>query len=194
MIALNIECVCGRSFSYDANPVNGRINTTVTCPTCGSDRTDDANAVLSAQLPRKIVPRPADVPVTALERANGILERSQAEIEARAKVSWGDSREDVLKYLLFQRYTIEDANELLSVLYDDRAKVVRATGIRKIVIGIGLICVPIIALLIMLKIGFIFMKLLAFPVMVGLYGCWQVITGIVAVIAPRMESGDVAEQ
>lgn len=194
MIALKIECTCGQSFAFDAEPANGRINSTVTCPTCGADRTDDANAVLSAHIPRKIVPRSADAPLTVMERSNGILERSQAEMEARAKVSWGDSREDVYKYLIFQRYTPEDAEELLSVLYDDRAKVVRATGIRKMVIGIGLICVPIISLLIMLKIGFIFMKLLAFPVMVGMYGCWQLITGFVAFIAPKMEDGDVAEQ
>jgi hypothetical protein len=30
-------------------------------------------------------------------------------------------------------------------------------------------------------------------VMVGLWGCWLVLTGIIMLAAPKMESGDVAE-
>jgi len=55
-------------------------------------------------------------------------------------------------------------------------------------------CVPVIGLLFFLHLGLIPMKTMALLVMVGLYGFWLLINGIIALVAPKMESGDVAEQ
>jgi hypothetical protein len=66
-------------------------------------------------------------------------------------------------------------------------------GIRKIVTGIGLRCVPVIAWVFFLHIGVIPVKLMGIAVMIGLWGCWQALNGSIMLVAPKMESGDVAE-
>jgi hypothetical protein len=37
------------------------------------------------------------------------------------------------------------------------------------------------------------LKLMGGAIAAGLYGCWLVLNGILMLVAPRMESGDVAE-
>ena len=137
----------------------------------------------------------AETPRVALSnRELGIVSREQAEAEARAKVSWGDAEEDVIKYLMLQRFTVPEARELVGQMFKERMATVRATGVRKIITGSGLMCVPVIGLLFFLHLGIIPAKLMAILVMVGLYGVWLLINGLIALIAPKMESGDVAEQ
>jgi hypothetical protein len=65
--------------------------------------------------------------------------------------------------------------------------------LRKVVTGIGLMCAPVIAWVFFRHIGIISLKLMAIAVMIGLWGCWQALTGTVTLLAPKMESGDVAE-
>ncbi len=134
---------------------------------------------------------PAGVKVDA--RALGLVDRSTAEIEARAKISWGDSPDDVIKYLMLQGFSVPEASELVQGLFTERLAALRAKGVRKIVTGLGLICVPVIAYFIFAHIGVIPIKLMAIAVMIGLWGCWEVINGIIMLVAPKMESGDVAE-
>jgi len=57
-----------------------------------------------------------------------------------------------------------------------------------------LACVPIIGLLVFLLLGFFLLKVFAVMIMTGLYGLWLLINGIVMVVSPRSERGDVAEQ
>ena len=52
----------------------------------------------------------------------------------------------------------------------------------------------IIALLISLAIKIIALKLFAITIMIGLYGVWLLINGILMVAAPKSERGDVADQ
>jgi hypothetical protein len=124
----------------------------------------------------------------------GLVDRTQAEHEARAKAMWGDTKEQVVSYLMIQGFTISEATELATKLFKERAAAVRSNGIRKIIIGIGLMCVPVIALLIFLSIGVIPMKLFALTIMVGLYGFWLLLNGILMAVAPKSERGDVANQ
>jgi hypothetical protein len=124
----------------------------------------------------------------------GLVDRAQAEHEARAKAMWGDSKEQIISYLMIQSFTVAEATELATKLFKERSAAVRSNGIRKIIIGTGLTCVPIIALLIFLSIGVIPMKLFALTIMVGLYGVWLIINGILMAVAPKSERGDVADQ
>ena len=132
--------------------------------------------------------------IAVSDRELGIVSREQAQAEARAKVSWGDSEEEVIKFLMVQRFTVSEARDLVAEMFKERMATVRATGVRKIFIGIGLMCVPVIALLLFLHLGVIPMKIMALFIMAGLYGLYLLINGIIAFIAPKMESGDVAEQ
>jgi len=132
--------------------------------------------------------------IAVSDRELGIVSREQALAEARAKVSWGDSEEEVIKFLMVQRFTVPEARDVVAEMFKERMATVRTTGVRKIFTGIGLMCVPVIALLFFLHLGLIPMKIMAIFVMIGLYGLWLLINGIIAFIAPKMESGDVAEQ
>jgi len=75
--------------------------------------------------------------IAVSDRELGIVSREQAEAEARAKVSWGDAEEDVIKYLMVQRFTVQEAKDMVGEMFKERMVTVRATGVRKIIIGIG---------------------------------------------------------
>ncbi len=107
---------------------------------------------------------------------------------------WGDSQDAVTKYLMIQGFSHQEALSLVQSIFRERAAAVRANGIRKIFTGSGMICVPIIALIVFLSIGVIPLKIFAITVMIGLYGVWLVINGILMAVAPKSEQGDVADQ
>ena len=95
---------------------------------------------------------------------------------------------------MIQGFSHQEASDLVQKLFQERMAAVRSNGIRKIIIGIGLVFVPIIALVVFLAIGVIPLKLFAITIMVGLYGLWLVINGILMAVAPKSERGDVADQ
>ncbi len=173
MVNVKIECECGQHYAFDVEPVNGQMDSTVACPGCGTDGTSAANVIIASKLPptlfasapavaaaapsgtgvrlRATAPEhelpqvPAGVKLDA--RSLGLVDRETAEIEARAKISWGDSQEDVVKYLMLQGFSVPEAQELAQVLFKERLAALRVKGIRKIVIGSGMMCVPVIAIL-----------------------------------------------
>ena len=124
----------------------------------------------------------------------GLVDRNQAEHEARAKAMWGDSKEQVISYLMIQGFTLPEATEVATNLFKERTAAVRSNGIRKIIFGSGMICVPIVALIIFLSIGVIPLKLFAVTIMIGLYGAYTALKGILMAVAPKSERGDVADQ
>ncbi len=48
MRTLKIECPCGQHYTFDVEPVNGRMPWAVNCPACGADGTDAANQLLTS--------------------------------------------------------------------------------------------------------------------------------------------------
>jgi hypothetical protein len=102
-----------------------------------------------------------------------------------------DSQEDVIKYLMLQGFSVAEASDLVKVLFKERLAALRIKGIRKIVIGFGLMCVPVAAWF--AHLAMISLKLMGGAVGIGLWGCWLVLNGIIILVAPKMESGDVAE-
>ncbi len=107
---------------------------------------------------------------------------------------WGDSEEEVIGYLRINGFAIEEAQEIASAAFKERAAAVREEGIRKIFKGIGLMCVPIISFITMAGFGIIFIKLLAIAIAVGLYGLWQFANGLLMALAPKSEKGDINDK
>jgi hypothetical protein len=139
--------------------------------------------------------RPA-APTTAsrVDPRLGLVDRNQAEHEARAKAMWGDSQDQITGYLLLQGFSHPEAMELATKLFKERTSAVRANGIRKFFIGFGLIWVPVIAFIIFRSIGFMPLKLMGACILVGVYGAYLALNGILMAVAPKSERGDVADQ
>jgi hypothetical protein len=218
MVNVKIECECGQHYAFDVEPVNGQMDSTVACPGCGADGTSTANVIIARKPPPTLFPSPAAVttaaPMTGVRlkvtdsehelphvpagvkmdaRSLGLVDRATAETEARAKISWGDSQEDVVKYLMLQGFSVPEAKELAQALFKERLAALRVKGIRKIAIGTSMMCVPVIAFLFFAHFRYFPIKLLAVAGMVGLYGAWEALNGTFILVAPKMESGDVAE-
>lgn len=215
MIPVKIQCECGQRYSFEVEPVDGRLPSPVACPVCGADGTSAANAAIAQSAPRQATnPRgaPLRVALTPLSeepvasaapvpsaarrsaRLPGQVDRAQAELEARAKTSWGDPPEEVTKYLMIQGFSAEETSGLVREMFRERAATIRRNGIKKILVGMALMCVPCAMLFVFLSIGVIYFKILAITIMIGLWGMWKVVKGIFMTIAPKSEPGDVAEQ
>jgi hypothetical protein len=116
------------------------------------------------------------------------VDRAQAEHEARAKVSWGDSPEAVSNDLMIQGLSYEEASALVKEMFAERAATIRRNGFKKLVTGLAMMFVPVIAWLAFMAAGEIPLKLFAVTVMIGVWGGWFMI------LAPKSDPGDVAEQ
>jgi hypothetical protein len=53
-IPVKIYCGCGQHYSFDIEPVAGRMPAPVACPVCGADGTDAANAVIAQTLAARL--------------------------------------------------------------------------------------------------------------------------------------------
>src|SRR5439155_11227992 len=82
-------------------------------------------------------------------KASFQADRASAEHQARSKMLWGDPPEDVTKYLMMQGFSVEEASACSAALLHERVVMVRGIGVRKILCGIGLMCVPVAAYLVM---------------------------------------------
>jgi hypothetical protein len=188
----------GLSFSASAEtsapppvpvPVGGGLRVRATVPDSNVALSTSSEAASTTYVPPAASPG-AGRPQKLLP---GQVPRPQAETEGRAKIFWGDPPEEVVKFLMRNGISHPEASELTRGYYDERAKAVRSKGFGKILTGIGMICVPLIALAIFLHIRFIPWKLFAITIMVGLYGLWRLFHGTVMVIAPKFDKGDVAD-
>jgi len=66
MIAIKVQCACGQRYSFDVEPVNGRMPYTVACPVCNADGTAAANAIIAQTLGSVAAAAPAAAPATTL--------------------------------------------------------------------------------------------------------------------------------
>jgi hypothetical protein len=139
--------------------------------------------------------RPAPPPSTSRPDPRlGLVGREQAEHEARAKAMWGDPPEQIASYLMVQGYEREEAMELTQALVKERTSAVRANGIRKAITGFALMWVPVIAFIVFLAAHFMPLKLMGLCILVGVYGAYLLIRGVLMAVAPKSEKGDVADQ
>ncbi|MDR3456031.1 MAG: hypothetical protein P4N60_01185 [Verrucomicrobiae bacterium] len=66
MIPVKVVCGCGQKYSFDVEPVNGRMPSRVACPVCGVDGTAAANEILARS---QAVPPPPPRPAPTLTAA-----------------------------------------------------------------------------------------------------------------------------
>lgn len=214
MIPIKIQCECGQRYAFDAESGVYLLPGAIACPVCGADGTANANAVIAhsmsgqptvatavggsrirvaAPLPTSTSPLPAARPQGA-KAHTGQVDHTQAQHEARAKIYWGDPPEEVIKYLMIKGISHEEASVMVGALLRERAAAIRANGIRKILTGISLMAVPVVAYRIFVGIGIIPMKLFGLTIMVGLWGVWLFLKGTIMFLSPKSESGDLADQ
>ncbi len=48
-MTIKVQCPCGAKYSFEVEPVEGRMPYAVTCPTCNADGTEAANKLIAAQ-------------------------------------------------------------------------------------------------------------------------------------------------
>jgi hypothetical protein len=203
MIAIKIQCGCGQRYAFDVEPVGGRMPYTVTCPVCGADGTAAADAVIAQSQPA-VVAAPAAQPMIGAAGAGrrqasrsavlGQLDRSRLEAEARAKMLWGDSRQEVVKFVMMQGLPRDEALAFVETLMRERVAALRGIGIRKIIIGCCLVAVPVVAWFGFESAGVLPVQAFALLVMLGLYGLYLAFRGCFMVFLPKMEPGGVADK
>jgi hypothetical protein len=214
MITIKLQCRCGQKYSFDVEPIGGRMNRMVACPVCGADGTEVANIALAQMLSkpppatRGVDPLPSAFPVQAEASVSTPapgppgaqnlpadlflhVDRIGLEREARSRIKWGDPPGKVIKYLRVQGLSDEEANYLVDGLLVERVAVIRGFGVRKILVGTALASVPVIAYTIFMSMGDIPWKLFVPAIMVGLWGAWLLIRGIFMVVSPKTETGDL---
>lgn len=106
----------------------------------------------------------------------------------------GDPPESVIQLLAVQGFDLPEATALVESMVKERRAITRSNGIRKIMTGAGLILVPVVTYFILASVGYIDVKILGLTCAVGLYGLVMAFNGTFMVFAPKMESGDVADQ
>jgi hypothetical protein len=221
MIPIKIECGCGQKYAFEVEPVSGHMPTAVKCPSCGVDGTAAANAIIAQFAPAQPVVQaapagpvrvrltasaPAPVehatpsvrvahtapPAGAAARGREI-DRDRVYNEARAKIFWGDAPDEVTKFVMMQGLDHQEASEMVAGMYKERLANLRVMGIKKIVIGAAMMCVPVVSFFFYMNRGYLPLKLFAIKVIVGLLGGWMFIKGAIMLLAPRLGSEDLAD-
>lgn len=216
MVPIKIECECGQRYAFEVQPINGKMPFAVTCPCCGADGTAAANESILKQLfpaavvlPSVMQPMQNEGPEIWVEPLAqpgnsmmakrrdprlGLVNRDQAEHEARAKVMWGDSRDQVVSYLMIQGFSHPEAIEMTDNLLQERSSSIRSNGIGKVIKGAGLIALSVIGTIYLLSTGVVSTKVVGVAVITGLYGAYLLIRGLVLAVAPKSERGDMTKQ
>ncbi|HXB59296.1 MAG TPA: hypothetical protein VNU95_07015 [Candidatus Acidoferrales bacterium] len=204
MVSVKIECECGQNYAFEVEPINGRMPSTIACPACGADGTVAANEFIAQQLapaaaeaannpvsPRLATARPT---APAGDFRRGLLDLDKAEKEARAKIMWGESLEQVIAYLTIQGLSRPEATDLATKIFQERTSIVRSNGIKKIFVGLALMAVPVLAY-------FLFRSARRFPIRlsvicygIGIFGGYLFVSGILNIIAPKSEQGAVEKE
>ncbi len=204
MMPVKIECECGQHYSFDVEPVNGQMPAAVACPECGADGTATANDFISQQLAVQTVatesaPQPARLvttrPTLSAESSGAKPANfAKAEQQARAKIMLGDSMEQVAAFLSVQGLGRDEAAVVARKFYQERVAIVRSNGIKKIIIGIVLACVPAAAYFFFRYAERIWVRLALVSYGVGILGLYLLVTGILSVVNPKSERGAVQKE
>lgn len=201
MVPVKIECECGQNYAFEVEPVNGSMPGRVACPACGADGTAAANEFITRQLaPADLSPQLAPLAVAAAAPAansnsrRGTITREKAEREARAKIMWGDSMEEVAAYLTVKGLNRSEAAEIAYKVSEERTAIVRRNGIWKIIAGIAMMCVPLLAYLLFEETGHLRVRRSLICYGIGILGAYFFVTGILAVVCPKSEKGAVDKE
>lgn len=213
-IPIKIQCGCGQRYSFDAEPVNGRMASPVACPVCGADGTSAADAYIAqtAPPPPAVVSPPtarlhvataapavqsgSSAPLTTRWGAPlpGQPDPDKAKVEARSKIFWGDPPADVVQFLRMNGFTQEDASAQVREMFKERAATLQRIGIGKLLQGILFLSASVVAGLMLGRLLFASITIFGIIVLVGLWGFWNCLNGTLMILFPKFTRGDVADK
>jgi len=99
--------------------------------------------------------------------------------EARARIMWGESRDEVREWLSEQGSDTMGADEILRTCIAERGALVRKRAIIEIMAGLGLIAVPTSVLLVLwFVVGIMISGVFAAGIAISLYGTFRLLRGI----------------
>jgi hypothetical protein len=120
--------------------------------------------------------------------------RVELETEARAKITWGEDIQEVTNHLISNGYERQEAEALILRLKQEREATIRKTGTKRILLGVPCIVVPFVAYAIFIQSPIFPMKAFGVTIAVGVFGAWKVMSGVLNILFPHMESGDLGER
>jgi hypothetical protein len=130
--------------------------------------------------------------------ATGSTYRERAETEARARIFWGDQRDDVVRHLTDNGVAHEEAGGIVESFVHERADTIRKMGMKKLLIGgalVGALFTPWFAICIITHRFFMPPLMIAcLPGSVGVYGAFSLLKGAQLYLMPDSEMGDIAEK
>ena len=202
MIPIKIQCGCGQKYAFDVEAPAGVMPYPVACPVCGTDGTAAASLAIAQYLPAQAAGAPPPPPSPGLpsptvrRSAAGVplMEPAQVVIEAKAKISWGDSQDEVIEFMMMNGIPIAEARGMVGEMFQERAAMIRKHGIMKMVKSIPLMCVPLGTIAIFNHVGYWSVRLFGLALLVGLIGAWLLLKGTIMFFSPKSEPGDVADK
>src|SRR5215469_3481466 len=136
--------------------------------------------------------RPGGIIFFAMPMPSRPIDRARLSNEARAKIFWGDTREQVIAFLVVAGIPREEATPMVDEFVAERVQSLRGIGIRKFFTGIGLMFVPVISWIVFAYVvHMIPLKIFALTIMAGLYGVYLFLRGLIMLLSPKGEHGDV---
>jgi hypothetical protein len=106
----------------------------------------------------------------------------------------GESTEQVTAFLTVKGFDPSDAKELAKSFYQERASIVRSNGVKKTIVGFVLMLVPFIAWFIFKAVGRIWIRRFIWTYIVGIFGGYMFVSGLIMVLAPKSEKGTVVKE
>lgn len=114
------------------------------------------------------------------------------EIEARSRIMWGDSPASVMAFLQENGVGDKDASSLVATFQKERAKSIRESAVKKVLVGLLYLCVPAGAFVMFTISGDITAKFVALAFIAGLIGSWKVVDGVWMLLRPLSSGEDLA--
>ena len=117
---------------------------------------------------------------------------------ARAKITWGDSAASVRDYLIDHGVSAAEADAMIKQLVRERNADIRAIGIRRILIGAPLIFISILFIWYLINDEQTIYHRTTYRgvglfVLLGLYGLWKLIHGLIFLIRPQSDDESIAD-
>jgi len=113
--------------------------------------------------------------------------------EAKAKVIWGDSIDEVRTWLDGQGISSMQADEILAACVKERAVEFRKRGIAEVIIGALVFVLPLLVVAAMYFMGIIFVWIAALCYLTALYGLFRCAKGLWWLLRGAKSEGSLAE-
>lgn len=114
--------------------------------------------------------------------------------EARSKISWGEPPLEAVKALMSHGYTYEEAAPLVAELVKERHTALRQRAFWKVLGGGALLAVPVLFwIATFLGARHLPVKGFAVTIMGAAYGFWLLVNGLLTLISPKSDHGDLAD-